>query len=245
MSLTASTSSESTTHISQLPPSMNQNQSQNQSQGMYSQSSDQQAFLQQPPPHLHTQQQQQQQPPPSQQYIPQTQTRQNQSENIQINIHEPSWDSVHAPPNQIPSQQLNTIMNAIHQTGGATLPPRDMPTSSQMLIQDEQATPNYVEEPTMVEKKVRFAEEAKNSESMKQKQKKTQSPLPFLDLDNIHVPIIGSVLYFVFQLPFLNAKLYKAVPALFAKEGKPSIMGILVTSVVFGVLFNVIFYNFF
>lgn len=232
-----SSSNSSTTPITQLPPSNNQ--------GMYNQTSDQQAFLQQPPPHLQQYQQQQQQyqpPTQQQQYQPQQQPPPSKTnENIQINIHEPSWDSAHAPPNQIPSQQLNTIMSAIHQTGGASLPQRDMPTSSQMLIQDEQATPNYVEEPTMVEKKVRFAEEAKNTETEKQKQR--HNPIPFLDLENIHIPIIGAVMYFIFQLPFLNAKMFQFAPALFAKEGKPSMVGILVTSIVFGVIFNVISYN--
>lgn len=86
-------------------------------------------------------------------------------QNIQINVHETTPNSVyynqtHNPenqPNMIPDHQMQSIMNAVH--GRETNEPfnsigsnaqlgqlqsRDIPMSQQMLIQDEQSYPNYV-----------------------------------------------------------------------------------------------------
>ena len=86
-------------------------------------------------------------------------------QNIQINIHETTPNSVyynqtHNPenqPNMIPDHQMQSIMNAVHgrETNEAynsigsnaqlgQLQSRDIPMSQQMLIQDEQSYPNYV-----------------------------------------------------------------------------------------------------
>ena len=53
----------------------------------------------------------------------------------------------------------------------------------------------------------------------------------------IQTPLLLSVLYFLFQLPFFRKNLLTYFPILFSTDGNFNINGFLFTSVLFGLLF--------
>ena len=53
--------------------------------------------------------------------------------------------------------------------------------------------------------------------------------------DEIQQPVIFSILFFLFQLPFFNKTLLKFVPTLFKPDGHPKFTGYLLKTVLFGV----------
>jgi hypothetical protein len=56
--------------------------------------------------------------------------------------------------------------------------------------------------------------------------------------NEIQMPLLLAVLYFLFQLPFFKKALYNYIPFLFSNDGNYNINGYLFTSVLFGVLFH-------
>ena len=58
--------------------------------------------------------------------------------------------------------------------------------------------------------------------------------------NEIQVPLLIIILYFLFQLPFFKKTLYTYIPFLFLNDGNYNINGYLFTSVVFGMIFHFI-----
>ena len=121
-------------------------------------------------------------------------------------------------PQQIPQQQ--------HQFKGQTsgeLPSRDIPTHTQPHVVDESSKTNYVPKP---EKQVHFVEEDENesdlNENLERNEKFESSIFRYKE------PIILALLFFIFQMSIVNAKLYQYVPKLFVQEGELSGFGVIV-----------------
>ena len=53
--------------------------------------------------------------------------------------------------------------------------------------------------------------------------------------DEIQQPVIVSILFFLFQLPFFNKTLLKFVPTLFKSDGHPRFTGYLLKTFIFGI----------
>jgi hypothetical protein len=55
--------------------------------------------------------------------------------------------------------------------------------------------------------------------------------------NEIQTPLLLSVLYFLFQLPFFRKFLYGYFPILFSNDGNLNINGFMFSSVLFGLIF--------
>jgi len=55
--------------------------------------------------------------------------------------------------------------------------------------------------------------------------------------NEIQTPLLLSVLYFLFQMPFFRKNLYTYFPILFSTDGNLNINGFLFTSILFGLIF--------
>ena len=122
---------------------------------------------------------------------------------------------------QVPQQQFKG------QTTGE-LPSRDIPTHTQPHVVDESSKTNYVPKP---EKQVRFVEEDETdsdlNEDLERNEKFESSMFRYRE------PIILALLFFIFQMSIVNAKLYQYVPKLFVQEGELSGFGIIVKAGLF------------
>ena len=54
------------------------------------------------------------------------------------------------------------------------------------------------------------------------------------------MPLLVSILYFIFNLPVIRKYLNKYVPNIFNKDGNPNLAGYIVNSLLFGVLYYIL-----
>jgi hypothetical protein len=58
--------------------------------------------------------------------------------------------------------------------------------------------------------------------------------------NEIQIPLLLAVLYFLFQLPFFRKFLFNYLPILFSNDGNLNINGFLFTSALFGITFYLV-----
>ena len=144
-------------------------------------------------------------------------------------------------PAQMDPNSLNKVINGLQSAqahGMTALPSRDIPMNTVQHVQDRQVKPNYIPESD----KKNYIEEEDTYNSMLEKRKNKQEQQDRLDViyDEFQVPILIMILFFVFQLPFVQKKLISFFPTLFLKDGHMSMGGYLVKTALFGLTFYVI-----
>ena len=133
-------------------------------------------------------------------------------------------------------KNLNQFVTGIQQASAAgmtTLPSRDIPQNQQHLSQDVHIQPNYIPAPQENQLDYIRAEQT-NDEIIRahaQKQEKKQT----FDIwyDELQTPVLIGILFFLFQLPIIQKQLCRLLPALFNKDGNPSLSGYVFTSASF------------
>tara|TARA_Y100000996_G_C22542877_1_gene650654 strand:- start:1741 stop:2373 length:633 start_codon:yes stop_codon:yes gene_type:complete len=128
---------------------------------------------------------------------------------------------------------INSFVTGLQQaaaSGALQLPSRDIPQSQGHLTQDNQMQPNYIPE-----EKNDYIKDSYNQEQMINKQINKQDNINNIDAlyDDIHIPIILAVIYFVFQLPIIKTNTLKYIPSLFNKDGNYNVLGYFINSIAF------------
>jgi hypothetical protein len=133
---------------------------------------------------------------------------------------------------------IQQIVNGLQQassTGATQLPSRDIPRSTESIMQDPQIQQNYI--PPASNKD--YITEQEDNEDIINNYNKNEKYGDSLDqlYDEIQIPLLIAVLYFLFQLPIFKRYLYKFFPALFSKDGNVNLYGFIFTSALFGMLY--------
>jgi hypothetical protein len=133
---------------------------------------------------------------------------------------------------------IQQIVNGLQQassTGATQLPSRDIPRSTESIMQDPQVQQNYI--PPASNKD--YITEQEDNEDIINNYNKNEKYGDSLDqlYDEIQIPLLIAVLYFLFQLPIFKRYLYKFFPALFSKDGNVNLYGFIFTSALFGMLY--------
>ena len=117
------------------------------------------------------------------------------------------------------------------------LPSRDIPQDMSVLTMDERIQPNYIPPP---HKKDYIYEDEEREEEKWRVQKKKEKRVRFVDdaFVEIQKPVIITLLFLFFQLPFLNSFLLKYLffLKLFGEDGNMNMWGYVLKSVLFGSL---------
>ena len=145
-----------------------------------------------------------------------------------------------APP-QVDPNGMNKVISGIQQAqmqGMTQLPSRDIPMNTHQLTQDEQIQPNYVPG----KEKKDYIEEEDTYESLLQKKKEKMEQDDRLDMlyNEMQMPLLIMVLFFIFQMPFTKKKLLHFFPSMFKKDGNMTISGYLLKTSLFGLSFYTI-----
>ena len=148
-----------------------------------------------------------------------------------------------APGMSLDQTTINQIVNGLQQAtlAGAThLPSRDIPMTTNGLSVDPQVMPNYVPPPPA--QNMDYIKNYEQTSDMINQYNKGKYMNDSLDdmYNEIQTPVLLSVLYFLFQLPFFKHFFYKYIPFLFSNDGNYNINGYLFTSVLFGLLFHLL-----
>jgi len=138
-------------------------------------------------------------------------------------------------PNNLSQEQLMMLQNMPQQR----LPSRDIQIDSGLYTQDEQIQANYIPKSSMSTDYVRDYENL--TESKLEKHERNNKRVKLLDkiISEIQTPLIVGLLYFIFQMPFLNSILFKRFSffSLYNSDGNINFNGILLKSILFGSIF--------
>ena len=110
-------------------------------------------------------------------------------------------------PAQMDSNSLDKVMMGMQQSGEqdyTRLPSRDIPMGTEQITQDQQVKPDYLPQAD----KKHYIEEQDTYNSMLEKNKNKQQKQDRLDMiyDEFQLPILIMILFFIFQLPFVQKK---------------------------------------
>jgi hypothetical protein len=147
------------------------------------------------------------------------------------------------PPNNNSSdyQQMLTHLQQAGTMGMTSLPSRDIPQQTTGFTQDQQMRPNFI--PDVSQQAV------PDYIRMQEMQMQRMAPVVAAAVnqrrqdewyDELQVPILLAVLYFIFQLPSVHKYLFSMLPALFDAHGHPNLMGYVVNSIAFAGLYYVL-----
>jgi len=152
--------------------------------------------------------------------------------NISLNISEKQ--QLNENNNGLDQSTINQLMSGLQQansTGATQLPSRDIPQNTEIFTQDQQIQPNYIPQ-------------HKNHEDYIQNYETNTLIIPTVKNDTLddmynelQIPILLAVLYFLFQLPIFKMYLFRYLPILFLKDGNLNINGYLFTSIIFSLLY--------
>ena len=136
---------------------------------------------------------------------------------------------------------INQIVSGLQQassSGLTQLKSRDIPQSTHALTQDPQVQPEYI--PPSSNKD--YIQEYEENEDIIDNYKKKMDTSNSLDqlYEELQIPLLLAVLFFLFQLPIFRKCLFNYFPILFFKDGNINIYGYLFKSVLFGLIYYIL-----
>jgi hypothetical protein len=134
---------------------------------------------------------------------------------------------------------ISQIVNGLQQasaTGITQLPSRDIPMITTGHSNDPYMQPNYVPMPPQKNDYIRNFETTEDMIDNYSRNTQRQNSLDDM-YNEIQTPLLLSVIYFLFQLPFFRKFLFTYFPILFSNDGNLNINGFLFMSILFGLLF--------
>lgn len=172
--------------------------------------------------------------------------------NIALSAQEPANSIPNNNNNSNPSFTLDQttisqIINGLAQastTGVTQLPSRDISQQTAAHVQDPYIQPNYVPQPMQ---KSDYINDYETNEDIINNYKKSNQGYNRLDdiYNEIQVPILVAIIYFLFQLPVFRKTLFHYLPFLFSTDGNYNLKGFLFTSSIFGLLYYLLNKNIF
>jgi len=137
---------------------------------------------------------------------------------------------------------INQIVNGLQQAtiaGATQLPSRDIPQNTQQYTHDPNIQPNYIP-PSSNADYIKDYEDNNDIINDYNRRENTMNNLDQL-YDELQIPLLIAVLFFLFQLPIFKKLLFTYFPILFFKDGNVNIYGYLFTSILFGLLYYLLF----
>jgi len=148
------------------------------------------------------------------------------------------------PPTNMPFKEtqkhINKVVTDIQQASAAgmtALPSRDIPIETSAIVQDEQTKPNFVPAPA-----TDYIGDHENTHDMLKESVKENNRKDSLEVlyEELQIPVLLGVVYFLFQLPIVRKTLFKHIPSLFNKDGNPNLTGYVINSVFFALLYYIL-----
>jgi hypothetical protein len=132
------------------------------------------------------------------------------------------------------SSQLNSALKEASAVGATVLPSRDIPQNTLQMQQDENTKVNHVPNTSND-----YIGNILDREKILQENERKQNQSDNLDYiyQQIQLPLLVAVIYFVFQLPSVRRQVLGFLPSLFNIDGNPNLYGYVFNSVMFGSLY--------
>jgi hypothetical protein len=137
---------------------------------------------------------------------------------------------------QLPPQQMN--QNAPQYR----LPSRDIPRDTDGYTQDIEITANYIPAPKLTSDYIRDFQEDEEVAIKSHKVKKHRERLMDTLLTEIQVPIFIGIMFFIFQMPLVDALIFKrfSFMRLYNTDGNFNFYGLFLKSILFGCSYSIL-----
>lgn len=168
--------------------------------------------------------------------------------NISLNINETMGGQ--APPSlegggiSLDQTTINQIVNSLQQAsvaGVTQLQSRDIPRTTETVVQDPYVQQNYIPppHPTVIKD---YINDYPDTDDIIKNNNRHSNQMNQLDqlYEEIQIPLMIAILYFLFQLPAFRKIIFKYFPVLFFKDGNLNLYGFLFMSSLFGILYYLI-----
>lgn len=116
---------------------------------------------------------------------------------------------------------------------------RGIPSNPESFQQDEQIVPNYIPKPKLTTDYLREYEDKLSSLTEEHRRAKHQESLITSLYDEIQVPVLIGMMFFLFQMPFISAMMFKYLAFLhiYNEDGNLNLYGITLKSFLFGLFY--------
>lgn len=134
---------------------------------------------------------------------------------------------------------MNDIFKEVQNTGSVgTIPTRDIPMNTNNISLDETSKPNYIPEHDYYLDEQEF----ESGEAIIEDKRKSDNRKSSLEVlyEELQIPILLGVIYFIFQLPVLNNYLAKYLSFTYNTDGVINLSGIVFKSVSFSIIYFIL-----
>lgn len=153
----------------------------------------------------------------------------------------PSNENVKLDVQEKPSSSVNMsdIFKEIQGSGqSGNIPTRDIPINTNNVIMDESSTPNFIPKNTQYIDEDDFESGEEIIESKRKSDNKKASIETMYE--ELQVPILLGVIYFLFQLPVFNDTMAKYFKFTFNLDGGINLSGIVFKSVLYASIYYIL-----
>ena len=165
-----------------------------------------------------------------------------------INAHPNPYGNQQKVPDGLPlpeaspqrnQQQLQQQQYTVENMPQQTLPSRDIPINTLDYQQDHEIKPNHVPTVKLTSDYIRDYEKANEEELKLHRQQKYRQETAHDTISELQIPILITVLYFIFQMPIVTTLMrkYLSFANLYNEDGNFNIIGLLFKSLLFGSLY--------
>jgi hypothetical protein len=133
--------------------------------------------------------------------------------------------------------QLHSVLKEASASGATVLPSRDIPQNTLPIQHDQEIKPNFVPKQDND-----YIGNILDRERVIQENKKKQNKSDNMDYiyQQLQLPLLVGLMYFIYQLPAVRKYVLVFLPTLFNKDGNPNLSGYLFNSVVFALLYTLL-----
>ena len=161
------------------------------------------------------------------------------AENIKMSVSETN-NTNNNVITELSKESISQIVSGLQEASKSQLtglPSKHIPNQNSQVSFDPNVKVNHI--PRVEEERSNYIDDDDTFEDMIQKSKQKEDNTARLEeiYDEFQTPILGMVLYFLMQLPYIQKLFIKNLPSLFNKDGFHTLSGYLVQSALFGIAF--------
>lgn len=140
---------------------------------------------------------------------------------------------------KIQQQNIMYMPPDFNQMPQQRLPQRDIPINMDDFTQDEQIQPNFIPRPKVTNDYIDEYQETANKKLREYENKKKNEKISDSLFDEIRIPAIISILFFIFHMPIINTMIFKRFSflSIYNDDGNFNFNGLILKSVCFGSAF--------
>lgn len=136
---------------------------------------------------------------------------------------------------------VNKLINGIQQAslnGQMELPSRDIPQMTTQYTHDSQTKPNYIPNSNNND----YIDNLSSPQDIINQTNRRYNKSDSLDVvyDEMQIPILIGILFFIFQLPIFRKYMMSFLPSMFNNDGNYKLKGLVVTSSLFSLSFFIL-----